>query len=67
MVRFRTQLHRAYLHVANNIGQHFDQAKQNDKRHHAENQYFHHAAPPDSLLASKSNTGPGAFAHTDEP
>jgi hypothetical protein len=60
------QLHRAYFHVANNIGQHFDQAKQNDKRHHAENHYCHHGAPRVPLLASISKTRPGEHAHTDE-
>jgi hypothetical protein len=42
-------LHGAYLHVADEIGQHFYAAKQNDKRHQAENNYCQHGAPRDYL------------------
>src|ERR1700689_3373883 len=60
-------LHGAYLHVADDIGQHFDQAKQNDKRHHAENHYCQHGPPRNSLHASLSKTEPDEYSHTDEP
>jgi hypothetical protein len=41
-------LHGAYLHVADDIGQHFHEAKPNDKRYHAESHYRQHVSPRDS-------------------